>query len=350
MSSTAIPVNRIYNMNTSEIKRNIGLDLLRACCILYIVGFWHLLNYTKAVPHYMNFTTLRTTNIVLGIFVLLSGYFLGQPKNKIDRGNIYAFYKKRVVRIYPLYSVALLLFVYFGLADIKTGLKGAFLLSMFAMPAPPTLWFITMLMVFYLLGPLTISYCRKEKPTLKVILYLTTLLTGLLAYAYLTQVMDVRIIIYLPCFVTGVYLANNPSGLNKYLLFILFTLSILITTVKINHAPTYWLLKTPMILCGAYICFQISQKVNISSTIFSRIIKFLSYSSFCMFLFHRPIYITFKELYFPATHLYQLTYLVGICLPSIIILSYVIQKTYDFADNKLFSYADGCQNLSARPE
>ena len=329
------------NMKIVEVKRNIGLDLLRALSILYIVGFWHLLNYTKAVPHYMNFTTLRVTNIVLGVFVLLSGYFLGQPKNKVNRYSILAFYKKRLVRVYPLYLSALLLFVFFGLADVKTALKAAFLVSMFAMPAPPTLWFITVIMVFYLTAPLTIYYCRKENPTFRVAVYLTALLFGLFAYGYLAHILDVRIIIYLPCFVAGVYIANNPTRLNKYLLFILFALSILITTVKTTHVPTYWLLKTPMILCGAYICFQIGERINISSTIFSKVIRFLSYSSFCMFLFHRPIYITFKWLHFPATYFHQLAYLVGICLPSVIFLSYVIQKTYDFAIEKLISLPDG---------
>ena len=45
-------------------QRNIGIDLLRAGSMLYIVGFWHLLEYTRAID-YQNDLTHRLTWIAL---------------------------------------------------------------------------------------------------------------------------------------------------------------------------------------------------------------------------------------------------------------------------------------------
>ncbi len=55
----------------TEIKpqRNMAIDFIRAICILYIVGFWHLFNYTEAFPKSFvsnfNVCTASTKNIMV---------------------------------------------------------------------------------------------------------------------------------------------------------------------------------------------------------------------------------------------------------------------------------------------
>lgn len=56
-------------------KRNTGIDVLRGLSMLYIVGFWHLLEYTHAIQ-YQNLITHRITWITLGIFFFISGYLI----------------------------------------------------------------------------------------------------------------------------------------------------------------------------------------------------------------------------------------------------------------------------------
>jgi hypothetical protein len=41
-------------MENQMVNRNIGIDFLRGISIVYIVGSWHMLNYTKAIPNYNN--------------------------------------------------------------------------------------------------------------------------------------------------------------------------------------------------------------------------------------------------------------------------------------------------------
>ena len=52
-------------MSQPPSARNSVIDLLRAACVLYIVGFWHLMTYTEAFPGYHNGVTTRLTVAVL---------------------------------------------------------------------------------------------------------------------------------------------------------------------------------------------------------------------------------------------------------------------------------------------
>jgi peptidoglycan/LPS O-acetylase OafA/YrhL len=66
------------------------LDYLRALCILYIVGFWHLLNYSRSDINYEFEATYQATVIVLGLFVMISGFLVGQKQiifQKSDLGD-----------------------------------------------------------------------------------------------------------------------------------------------------------------------------------------------------------------------------------------------------------------------
>ena len=59
-------------------KINLTINLIRALSIMYIIGFWHLFNYTDAFFSYKNVITIRLTYIVLGVFYsAISGYFIG---------------------------------------------------------------------------------------------------------------------------------------------------------------------------------------------------------------------------------------------------------------------------------
>jgi peptidoglycan/LPS O-acetylase OafA/YrhL len=76
-------------------KRNIGIDLLRGCCILYIVGFWHLMNYTDAFPGYSNLATDKITAIILGAFVFISGFFIGKKDLTLEKQDLLNFFIRK---------------------------------------------------------------------------------------------------------------------------------------------------------------------------------------------------------------------------------------------------------------
>lgn len=85
------------------------IDLLRGLSALYIVGFWHLMNYTAQFRGYANELTHRTTVVVLGLFVFLSGHLLAQSRLAPGLAGLKRFLTRRLLRIYPLYLAALIL-------------------------------------------------------------------------------------------------------------------------------------------------------------------------------------------------------------------------------------------------
>ncbi len=313
-------------------KRNLGIDLLRSISILYIVGFWHLLDYTNAISNDNNVITYRITLIILATFVLISGYFLGSKYN--NRYNLIAFYKKRFIRIYPPYFVAIIIFTILGLSDVTTSIKAILAVSMFIRPAPRTLWFITMLLFFYLISPLCISLSRQG--LIKYLFFYTLLFFILLGYecaSYLIfhyYYLDVRIATYLSPFMTGVFMANNKVITNKkYILFV--TIIAFAVSCYFNYENKYLdlLCSIPVITAAPLLLFFLFSRLKIESFRAQKIIIFLSTASYFMYLFHRPFYIFFKKIYFPNTSLFQLLYLLIICLPVIILASFGLQKIYD---------------------
>jgi peptidoglycan/LPS O-acetylase OafA/YrhL len=310
--------------------RNVGIDLLRGLSILYIIGFWHMLNYTEAIPHYNNIITYRITWVGLATFVFISGYYIGGKQTGFTKNNLVSFYKKRLLRIFPLYILAIAIFTLFGLSDIETSLKAAFAMSMFLTPAPPTLWFITMLLVFYTLAPGLIIFCKKYKITHIMISYLV-LASVLLVYHHLFGKLDVRFLTYLPSFTFGILVAiNGTNYFNNKICFSLLLLGTIFSfytnseNIKIN-----WMFATLMVTIGPFYLLFFFEDIKFNSLTTIKTISFLSYSSYCMYLFHRPIYIVLKKFYFPYSENRQIFYLVAFCLPCIVMISYASQKIYD---------------------
>lgn len=136
--------------------RNIQFDIARFLCVIWIVGFWHLVEYMNSdiTTCCINSVTRNITNGVLGTFMFISGFFLSKYsfRNKTDVLN---FFKKRLNRFYLLFFISAVLMYTFGLIP-SVGLlfTTIFGLSPFILPQPPTLWFFCMLIGFYAITPL----------------------------------------------------------------------------------------------------------------------------------------------------------------------------------------------------
>ena len=89
-------------------NRLIEFDFCRSICVLWIVGFWHL-QYYLAPEFQLEGNTWEIcrvlTNGVLATFTFLSGFFL-KKYTFSNINDVYDFYKKRLVRFYPLYAIS----------------------------------------------------------------------------------------------------------------------------------------------------------------------------------------------------------------------------------------------------
>lgn len=124
--------------------------------MLYIVGFWHLNNYLNpdlwfsgAMAMYLE----GVTTAVLATFTFISGYMLKKYEFNSFSDVLY-FYKKRLMRFYPLFVISALCMFVLKSINISQFLFGITGLALFTPQPLNTLWFISMLMLFYLLSPI----------------------------------------------------------------------------------------------------------------------------------------------------------------------------------------------------
>ncbi len=328
-------------------KREIGIDVLRGLSMLYLVGFWHLLEYTRAVPHYQNDLTHRITWITLGIFFFISGYLIGAGKTTLSARGLGGYYLKRFWRIYPLFLVALAWFTHLGICRQDMALRAALGISVFVGPAPPTLWFVAMIIVFSLVAPVLLFVSRHRGPFAAFLLNLVVMV-AMYWYLMATHRLELRMLVYFSVFFLGVYAGANPwLFAHRKIIAALAVLSFILS--YFSHAqslPMRIVTIVPMIaLCSLFVV-MLAREIRLGPGGLRSGVLALSCASYCMYLFHRPVYILANRFYFPATPWMQVVYLVGVCLPVVILLSYVVQKGYDGIVNNVSAWLGGA--LEAR--
>lgn len=307
-----------------------AIDAMRVAAMLYIVGFWHLLDYAtvKSWSHH-NDITYRLTVLSLGLLVFISGFLAGGPyPGKSGEPNAAAYYRARFWRIYPPFLGASLLFMVLNIETVFALLKGVGFIAMFAEPAPRTLWFVSMLCVFYVVAPL---FVRVREQAARFGLLCLSIIGAMLAYEEVTGAIDSRIVIYFPCFAAGIFFSARslPASAPALVgLAILATATLLLTIGRPAKGIEYDLMSLPWAVCGSVAVFAAVKRLGRNLPSFG-IIRYLSVASFFMYLLHRPIMKLLWQAWHPAGGSAQVCYAVFVGLPVIVLTAFVAQRAYD---------------------
>src|SRR5690349_1149576 len=91
-----------------------SLDCLRGLFASMVV-FHHMVDYTSSPVVHNNF--FRYSNLFVDFFFVLSGFVISYSYSSFPtRESLQRFYKKRLLRLYPLHFFLLLVFVLFEFA------------------------------------------------------------------------------------------------------------------------------------------------------------------------------------------------------------------------------------------
>lgn len=320
----------------SKPVRNASIDWMRAASIWYIVGFWHLFGYVPTAPWSPERAAVfyRITTMILALFVLISGYLLGRAKVELTGPGLWSFYRKRLIRVYPPYLLALIVFAAGGILGASP-VKAAVLVSMVSPPSPVTLWFVTMIVLFYLVAPFLIAAMHRP-----VILVGAVTLAWLVLSAvwWTVGALDVRLLMYLPVFVAGLLLARYPVAPRPPLLVALAVLTACAYAISLR-APvpadrSIWL--APVAFFGSLFVF-LTMNERLPE---NRIVSLLSGGSFFLYLFHRPIYTVLIKVAALAgiegwAARLAVLYVVG--FPAAVAFGIVAQRLYDAGVAKLYA-------------
>lgn len=136
--------------------RIICFDIARSLLMLWIIGLWHLSNYTTSIPEFLQEETSRLVTIgVLATFTFISGYLaaLYNDGMEINIKNLLCYYWRRFIRLYPLYLGAIILFYVLGILTKEELMPSIFMYFEFTNNAPITIWYIGLIFLFYFLAP-----------------------------------------------------------------------------------------------------------------------------------------------------------------------------------------------------
>ena len=317
-------------MSPAPVSRDLSLDVLRGGAILYIVGYYHIDKvWMVTLPDSLGRWLAR---VALALLCFLSGYLLSRSATVGNWGDVWVFYRRRLLRIYPLYFLALVLFIWSGIIKENRFWPGVLLYNTLIDLEVRTLWFISMIFVFYLLTPLFL-WRKSEQRTLWLALGITGALS--LAWFGFAQV-DARLIPNFVAFAFGIWLSTKKTltpmllapGWKSLLASLIGTALLAIFTLEDSPDDEEWL---AMVGIVAWLLLSLPMLNGVGQWLAKhlplRIIAFFSTSSFVLYLIHRIIYLWGEKIWSPTGWLLNLYYVL-ILLPLAAGLSYGIQVLY----------------------
>lgn len=305
-------------------NRIILFDIMKALCVIEIVAFWHMFDYTSIEADDVMFGG-SLTSTVLAAFTFASGFFLG--KKKVSVG---IFYSARIQRFMLPLLVSLLIMYAFGVIDsFQTVVFSAIGLSCFIPPMAPTLWYFSMIILCYIITPLILWGIDRMNGMERVV---NIVVRGLLVFALITCI-------------------GIQPKVQQYFLFYIFGMVVNMDCIKA-------LLSTNTVCkCGGAILWLLMSYLGINNMLADTLgvmlliclsgmienhsnnqvkVKFerIAYASMFAYLFHREFYQITKRLF----HLSDGTipvYGIIITVILIFVLSYYGQKIYDLMISKI---------------
>lgn len=361
----------------SEIKKErlVVFDFIRVVAILLVV-----------LCHTLKVDNLPINLAWMGIlgnalFFFISGYLIYLNNSKIGSiRDIFSFYKKRLVRIYPLYIFAIVCFIivsYFvgdvivlgniseySLMEIIISLLGLQMVFLNQMSGSLLLWFIGMIIVYYLIYPVVMYLSRNN--LMKYIVYSTFTIGILFIIKTLFGIFGSGIFAYYFLFVLGVVFAWYNIFQSKFrkpccvISLILFLIGIgliqfcnlpvggienisALSIVSLLDAGFRVLFKIVFGIATACVIYETYEHLRISTEMKSIIVN-MAIAAYAVYLFHCQIMAIIDKIISQFGHviasvlfnplIYDIL-LIGIFIPVIFIIGYFLQKGENICIKKI---------------
>jgi peptidoglycan/LPS O-acetylase OafA/YrhL len=345
----------------ASMKKTIAeFDVMRSLAI-FIILFHHLPDYSfnfydlKFFGINYDLSVLNDLNryFGLGIFFFISGYLLDASTQLRSKEDAKKFLISKAIRIFPLYIAALSIFILifsfaierlsaFSVLIHLAGLQMIF--CVWSCDPILTLWFVSLIVVYY---GLFIVLQMLAGTTRSIIVWSGVILLVCVILNYLFGVIDKKVILYLPIFIGGIIvskesLLSKVRGSSALALFILMATVILcyvaIVYPEITLGPKkpaafsqyglYAFVCTNLIMFTFVLIMYYASK-RVCSLGLSVCFSQISYSSYCIYLFHRPVLWLLLKFFNPSNDLLRAAYVILVGLPLVVLVAYSIQRSYD---------------------
>lgn len=305
-------------------NRIILFDIMKALCVIEIVAFWHMFDYTPIEADEVLFGG-SLTSTVLAAFTFASGFFLGKKKVSVGK-----FYTSRLQRfMLPLLASLLILYMFGVIDSFRTVIFSAIGLSCFIPPMAPTLWYFSMIILCYLLTPIILLEVDKMSNVERIV---NIMVRGLLVFALMMSIgIQPKVQTYFLFYIFGMVIDMNciKALVNTHTVCKMGGVMawLLLSYLKIESMVTDALGVMLLICFSNYIEIHSNDKVK---SFFEKI----AYASMFAYLFHREFYQIPKRLFHQTDGTIPY-YGIIITIIMISLLSYYGQKIYDLIISKI---------------
>jgi peptidoglycan/LPS O-acetylase OafA/YrhL len=326
----------------------------------YFINYYDL-NYI-GIELNLSFINHLNRYFSLGSFVFMTGFLAQTSVDKLGANtlrDVFHYLAKKYVRIMPLYICAYMMFVmlfrdtieHLNPFSVVSHLLGwQILLASKYCDTVSTLWFIGLVFSYYYSFAFIMLYA---KTAMRFVIICLLLLIAWMAGKILLGVGDHRFVLYFPIFIAGVVTARwnillgllggdkrrKVLGVAAVLVVAVGAYMQYVYPLTVLHIPlkpallslpslASLLLANWIMLCFVFILLFLA-KYLVSCAKVYRCLCIISYASFCMYLFHRPIWYILLTLYNPMETAMKGCYLVFVGVPLIFITSYCAQYLYD---------------------
>ena len=315
-------------------ERLLGFDLARVLAIFVVIGIYH--NFGYAGVYHKEPAVRVLVYSSLGLFTFLSAFLLASRYSFVEKKEIQSFYKKRVLRIWPLFVISSLLLAVLGFNAWVPTIKGIVGISPFWAPHPTTMWYVAMLISLYIITPFVVRGGVKLQ-CLKAVAVMTVV--GSLQIVFGTVVP--RTFNYFTVYLLGLLLGRNyyePTmrflRSKKTLIISLVWMGLVVVVLFTKNAYLKSFSSVVGIIALLNLSLLIAEKFH-ANQFLTKSITTLSYASFCAYLFHREIIWAMFHVYKPHGSWQIFLEVLIVAVPMSFLCAYYIQKVYDWIIGKL---------------
>lgn len=273
---------------------------------------------------------------LLGSFFFLAGYFMDASLQKY-RENIFGYIQSRLIRIFPPYWVSLIFFI--QLYTLKKLDLFVYILNLQAIFSPEfvkpllTLWYISMLVVYYIIYSVLLWRGNSNRNLLifSIVIFAVSFIVH-----NATGLLDQRFFRYFLIFLVGIYFYRfekireflfNLPVIYKIVGIILSSIGFLIVLVQnLSLTNGFQILAADFFILTWILVWLSVFRTKIGD---QRIWFFLSTASYFAYLFHRPLWYLLQSIVGPNISISKqmLDFIPGSILT--LIIGYFLQRGYD---------------------
>jgi peptidoglycan/LPS O-acetylase OafA/YrhL len=334
------------------------LGLRALACLNVLFGHWFMLVFGPATPaaSYPEYA-LRTALSFspwcgAWMFFTLSGYLMGKGfvtgRHSVDREGLKKFYRNRVLRIFPIYFISIFLVAVFAnpaCLDIRNtdAIRALFDAGLFDLQtggAIGALWSVSTEFQFYLLAPmlfLALSQYLNRNSSRVACAIILCLSFAAIKYSIINHSsahwldrVYMPLLLNLDCFVAGMTTAFVVNGMLKAKRYVPNGLALgIVVTLFAQAMFSIWSFRemasyegvpgratcleylsfapsvTSLITCLIIGLFELSHRKKSRSNFAWRISTALGLLTYCLYVFHEPVFLSLRKLAPPTVTIQQ---------------------------------------------